>query len=132
MGSLTKSDMSFNKDILNIDTFVSLLLAIKENKLTKNNAKLLLMHLVNNPEDQQVELNQLLEDFNLEKDTLDENEIQKFIDQVIQDNQNVVSQIVKKGKVKKLNYLIGQCMRLSEGKIEPLEFEKRLQDKLNL
>ncbi|KAG7902169.1 hypothetical protein KL935_002129 [Ogataea polymorpha] len=128
LGSLSKSNMAFEKSVLEVDKFVELLVALQDGLMTKTNGKLLLMHLINNPQDQKVPIPQLLDEFDLTK--TDETELlDQVTDKVMFENPSVVEQIMG-GKPKKLNYLIGLCMRASEGKFDPKLIEDKLKEKL--
>lgn len=59
----------------------------------------------------------------------DNSEIEKFVDQVIEENQKVVADISKNPNA--IKFLLGQVMRLSKGKAKPQVVEEMLQKKLH-
>ncbi|ODV86234.1 hypothetical protein CANARDRAFT_27485 [[Candida] arabinofermentans NRRL YB-2248] len=130
-GALTKSGMTFTSQLLTIDSFVQLLAVIENGKITIGNGKLLLLHLINNKEDQVKSIESLISEFELGKNN-DGIDIDSIVTKVLEENGKVVDQIVKKGKKGKLNYLIGLCMRVSEGSVDAGVFEKKLKEILEL
>ncbi|KAH3662233.1 hypothetical protein OGAPHI_005481 [Ogataea philodendri] len=128
LGCLSKSNMDFEPSVMDVDKFVELMVALKKQQVTKNNAKLLLMHLVNNPQDQNIPIAQLINDFDLSKTNHTET-LDPVLDQVLSENAPVVAQIVS-GKTNKLKYLLGLTMRATEGKFEPKLIEEKLKERL--
>ncbi|GMM31301.1 glutamyl-tRNA(Gln) amidotransferase subunit [Martiniozyma asiatica (nom. inval.)] len=124
VGSLTKSELHFNSNTIKVESFVDLIENVENGKITKGNGKLLLLHLVNNIPDQNRQILDLANEFGMLVETTDSKEIENIVKQVILDNDKVVKEIQDKKKVKKINFLIGQCMRATQGKIQPKEFEK--------
>lgn len=61
----------------------------------------------------------------------DESAIDKFVEQVIAENPAVVEKF-KQGKEKALGFLVGQVMKLSQGKANPQLVNKLLKEKLSL
>lgn len=135
LGDLSKSNLTFSSQIISIKEFADLLQMIKDGILTKQNAKLLLMHLVNNRRDQSTPLIDLVNSFNMNskntpKDESQDQLISEICDDVIAKNAKIVKDIVQKQKKGKINYLIGQCMRSCHGKIDASKFKEVLNTKL--
>ncbi|QPG75007.1 hypothetical protein FOA43_002347 [Brettanomyces nanus] len=133
MGCLSKSNLKFSYNILSVKEFAEFLELIDNGTVTKQNAKLLLMHLVNNRNDQKVPLTKLVNDFNMNSVNDDESQdklIEEICNKVINGNSKVLKDIVERGKQSKINYLIGQCMRACRGRIEAPKFEKQLKRKI--
>lgn len=131
VGDLSKSELAFDRDILPVDKFVEVLKLLREKVLTKANAKLLLMHLVNNRGDQNTPLLQLVNDLDMNSKASSNIDVNALCEEVITSNPRVVEDIAK-GKVQKVNYLIGQCMRASRGQLEPSTIEAALKERLGL
>ncbi len=59
----------------------------------------------------------------------DESAIMEFIDEVVNNNPKQVTDY-KEGNVKLFGYLVGQCMKISQGKVDPAQLNKLLKKKL--
>jgi aspartyl-tRNA(Asn)/glutamyl-tRNA(Gln) amidotransferase subunit B len=60
----------------------------------------------------------------------DSNEIENFVEQVIQENKNVIDDLEKNPNA--LKFLVGQVMRLSKGRVNPNTAESLLKEKLSI
>lgn len=136
LGSLTKSEIEFTESIISPKCFTDLIMCVETGKITKSNGKLMLLHLVNNKDDQMKEVAELAEEFNMLAETSIENDTHSAIDevvaQVLHDNGKVVDEIKNKGKVKKINFLIGLCMRETKGNVQPKIFEDKIKSSLDI
>lgn len=63
------------------------------------------------------------------KQVTDSGEIEKLVDEVIDNNPDQVQQF-REGKQQVLSYLVGQAMKLSRGKANPNQVNQFLRDKL--
>ncbi|ODV98036.1 hypothetical protein PACTADRAFT_47856 [Pachysolen tannophilus NRRL Y-2460] len=128
LGALTKLDLEFDHNLLPATKLAELIIQVSHKAITNNNAKLLLLHLLNNKEDLNKSIPELIEEYELGMDKLSEQEIVEFIDEVLKDpkNSKIVETIQRGEKPKSINYLIGQCMRLSSGKVDSKVFEHHL------
>ena len=63
------------------------------------------------------------------KQISDEGELEKIIDQVIEENPDVVEDI-RGGKDKAIGYMVGQVMQATEGKANPQKANQMLRDKI--
>lgn len=125
LGALTKSEVVFSPDIITLESFTQLIDNVEAGNITKSNGKLLLLHLINNKEDQSRPILELAQEFDmLSSNTLD---IDTLVSTVLSNNKKVVDEILQ-GKPKKINFLIGQCMRESGGNIQPSLFESKIKD----
>ncbi len=61
----------------------------------------------------------------------DSNELEKIIEQIITDNPKPVED-VKNGEMKAIGFLVGQVMKLSQGKANPAEAQKLLKQKIGV
>lgn len=117
-GSLSKLNIEFDKDLFPVLKLSELLELIETNKISKNNAKNLLMHLLSNSSDLQKPLQKLIDEFDLgmEADqTADE--LDTIIERVISEQAHIVSKIKSNENPNSINFLLGQCMKLTGGKI---------------
>ena len=135
LGCISKSELDFSSDILPVRQFATLLSLVADKTLTKRNAKLLLMHLVNNSGDRNKPLLDLVNAFNMnsKKESVSGDEashVEEICSLVLKNNQNIVHDIIDKGKSSKINFLIGQCMRECHGKIDAQEFRVVLDKQL--
>ncbi|GME73062.1 unnamed protein product [[Candida] boidinii] len=145
MGCLSRSNKEFNKDLIKVDKLSELIIANDAKIINNNNTKLLLLHLINNPQDQNEPISKLIKEYDLangqqsdgnstsdNKSGDDNSELVGIVCNVIKDNGKVVDEIKEKGKIKKINFLIGQCMRSSGGKCDPSTFERLIKKELEL
>ncbi|OWB56681.1 hypothetical protein B5S28_g2593 [[Candida] boidinii] len=144
IGCLSKSNKEFNKNLIKVNKLSELIIANDKKIINNNNTKLLLLHLINNPQDQNEPILKLIKEYDLENgqsgnsnssNTNNDNNSKELINivcNVIKDNDKVVNEIKEKGKIKKINFLIGQCMRNSGGKCDPSTFERLIKKELEL
>lgn len=123
IGSLKKSSLKFKlNETIKPKIFVSLIESIIDNKISKSNGKLLLLHLINNKNDQERDILNLANEFNLISIDLSKNDLELIVLNVISNNKIIINQILN-GKEGKINYLIGQCMKQSNGSVKPDKFK---------
>ncbi|CDK28488.1 unnamed protein product [Kuraishia capsulata CBS 1993] len=103
-----------------------LIFSVDKGSIGSNNAKLLLMHLLDNPQDQVLPIAKLIKQFDLGKTTDDELDYAKICENVLSQNEAVIKEIRRTNSQGKLNFLVGQCMRISRGKADANDFRKRL------
>ncbi|CAM9023615.1 unnamed protein product [Wickerhamomyces anomalus] len=129
LGGFTKLNLPFDQNLISVDKLSELLIAIQLEKITKSSAKLLLQHLMNNPQDLETPILNLIQEFDLGKqDTVDLNEIDTIVQDVMTQHENIVQDLQNGKKLNSIKFLIGQCMRQSQGKIKPNIFENRLKE----
>ena len=109
----------------------------------------MLLHLVNNSEDQRKPVLELAKEFNMvaQKSTgtgiVTENgshngnnsgagviNADTIVAEVIVQHASVVNEIINKGKTQKLNFLLGQCMRRTGGNVQPSVIREKLESAL--
>lgn len=130
LGILNKSELEFTNDIISVNALVQLITAVEQNSISKSNGKLLLFHLVNNIEDQGKPIMELAKEFDMVMAATDGSvslNVVEIVNTVInkESNLKIVNQ-VKAGDTKKLNFLLGQCMREANGNVKPQAFEVEL------
>lgn len=125
---LNKNNLSFssNSEPLKINLFSELLNKIKNKTLSNTAAKQVLAELFKNPEliKTPEDLNNLIKNLGLEQIS-DQDFLEKIILKIIQDNPDQIQEL-KSGKDKIMGYLIGQAMKLSQGKANPAELKEIL------
>lgn len=136
LGTLTKSEVEFSPSLISSDCFTDLIVSVESGGVTKPNGKLLLLHLVNNREDQQKKVLEIAKEFGmLASKTADaqvSSDVENVVNEIIAANTKVVDEIQNKGKVKKVNFLIGLCMRQTGGNVQPQVFEEKIKQVLGL
>ena len=136
LGTLTKSEVEFSPSLISSSCFTELIVSVESGEITKPNGKLLLLHLVNNREDQQKKVLDIAKEFGmLASKTADahaSSEVDNVVNEIITANKKVVDEIQNKGKVKKVNFLIGLCMRKTRGNVQPQVFEGKIKQVLGL
>lgn len=133
LGSFTKFDLPFDPLLINVDKLTELLIAIHQEKITKSSAKLLLQHLMNNPEDLSRPILELIEEFDLGKqESVETDEVDSIVQGVMDQHSQIVEELRTGKKINSINYLKGLCMRESQGKIKPDVFEKRLKELIGI
>ena len=149
LGALTKSEIPFSASVIDSGCFTQLISAVERGDITKPNGKLILLHLVNNSEDQRKPILELAKEFNMvaQKSTgtgiVTENgshngnnsgagviNADTIVAEVIMQNASVVNEIINKGKTQKLNFLLGQCMRRTGGNVQPSVIREKLESAL--
>lgn len=125
LASLMKADKLKFKDLkFTPESLVELLKLISEKKISGSIGKSVLKSTFNTGESPSkfVEMNNLAT-------TNDEGEIEKIVNEVIGQNQKVVSDIQNNPNA--IKFLVGQVMRLSKGKANPQTAEEILKKKLD-
>lgn len=102
---------------------------VKGGQLSSNNAKVLLEKLLQKSTPSS-DVAALAEAEGLVQ-VSDSGELEKIVTQVIADNPKPVAD-VQAGEVKAIGFLVGQAMKLSQGKANPAEVKKLLQQKLSV
>ncbi len=125
-------DFSEHSEPLDINLFSEFLNKIK-NKIISNTAgKQLLAKLFEEQGERQINpenyINQLIQDLGLAQNS-DPEFLEKIIVKIIQENPNQISEL-KAGKEKILGYLLGQAMKLSQGRANPEELKALLLRKI--
>lgn len=136
LGTLTKSEIEFSQELISTKCFTDLVVSVESGEITKPNGKLLLLHLVNNRDDQQKNVLEIAKEFGMlaskASDSSASSEVDSVVKEIIAANEKVVNEIKDKGKVKKVNFLIGLCMRKTRGNVQPQVFEEKIKEILEL
>ncbi|GMM47825.1 glutamyl-tRNA(Gln) amidotransferase subunit [Pichia kluyveri] len=132
LGSLTKSELEFNENIINVESFIELIKLVNNNKITNQNGKLLLLHLINNKDDQLKSIESLAIEFDMiiTSQSID-NSTSIIIDNILNKYNDIVIEI-KSTKPNKINYLLGQCMKELRGKVQPNIIMNELKKRLDI
>ncbi|KXB02601.1 glutamyl-tRNA amidotransferase [candidate division MSBL1 archaeon SCGC-AAA261D19] len=102
---------------------VKLLKMIEDKDITPEQGELVLREMVKSPADPE----KLVKKLGLEG--LVEDELQRAIDEVIENNPKAIKD-VRKGKEEALNFLAGQAMKLTEGRADPRKIIKLLRKRV--
>ena len=112
-------------EVVSSDSLAELINEIEKGKISGKIAKQVFQELLNG--DQSV--NQIIESKGL-KQISDSSEIEAIVDQVIADNTESVESY-KAGKQKAIGFLVGQVMKVTQGKANPPMVNKILKEKLS-
>ena len=109
-----------------INAYKNVMLLLDSNKLSSSNAKILIEEILLS--DNVADVEKLAEQKGLLQ-TVNTDDIMKFIAQVVSENPAAVEDI-KAGQEKAIGYLVGQVMKLSQGKTNPEVAKQLISDHL--
>ncbi|CUS21534.1 LAQU0S03e04764g1_1 [Lachancea quebecensis] len=119
--------------------FAELLMLIQDDKISKASGKLLLFHILDETNTsslaQPVDLGALIESFDLNTiEKIDMNELKEICIGIIDEisDPKLIEGIVSGKKKNSLKFLVGQGMRMSQGRIKPYLFEQAFKDLLEV
>lgn len=112
-------------DMIGFDDVVDLISLLKEKKISGTIAKDVILKIFEG----KGKAKQIIENESLIQIS-DENEVEKFAEEVIKANDKVVQDLQKNPNA--IKFLVGQVMKLSKGKVNPHVAEEALRKKLNL
>lgn len=128
--------------ILTPQLFSEFLLLLHKEKISNTSGKLLLFHILETMKEvsydktMELNLNKLIKEFNLELTNNDvgDNELTEICQQILDNlNNDKMIQDIKSGKKpKSIKFIIGQGMRLYQGRIKPQDFERKFKELLNV
>ena len=121
---LNESEISADQMNLSIENFAKLINLAKDNKVNNNVAKKLLREIFESNEDPE----KLAEDRNLLQIS-DSNFLEEVVDEVLSENPESIEDI-KNGKDRAFGYLVGQAMKKTKGKGNPVEINALLKEKI--
>lgn len=121
---LNESEISADQMNLSIDNFAKLINLAKDNKINNNVAKKLLREIFDSNEDPE----KLAEDRNLLQIS-DSNYLEEIVDEVLAENPSSIEDI-KNGKDRAFGFLVGQAMKKTKGKGNPVEINALLKEKI--
>ena len=121
---LNKEDIEITKSPIDSERLASLISRIKDNTISGKIAKTLFEIMATDSSS----VDEIIKGRGLEQVT-DIEEIEKLIIKVLADNPNQVQQF-RDGKEQVLGFLIGQAMKISQGKADPEQVNKLLKNKI--
>lgn len=121
---LNESEISADQMNLSIENFAKLINLAKDNKVNNNVAKKLLREIFESNEDPE----KLAEDRNLLQIS-DSNFLEEVVDEVLAENPESIEDI-KNGKDRAFGFLVGQAMKKTKGKGNPVEINALLKEKI--
>lgn len=133
IGAYNKQGVSVDLDLVPPSKLCELIRLVQSDDLTATSAKLLLQHLIKNPGPH--DITALIEEFDLAtpKDVSSEDldaAIEDICRDIIAANPDVVEKI-RGGRAKSINFLIGQAMRESQGKVKLDQFAAKFKQLIN-
>ncbi len=122
---LNKNDWSIGQSPIQADRLAMLIARIKDNTISGKIAKTVFETMIENSSG----VDEIIENQGL-KQVTDSGAIEKLVDEVIANNPDQVQQF-KDGKEQVLGYLVGQAMKLSQGKANPGQVNQLLREKIS-
>ena len=122
---LNKNDWTIDQSPIQADRLAILVARIKDNTISGKIAKTVFESMI----DDDSGVDEIIESKGL-KQVTDSGEIEKLVEDVIANNPDQVQQF-KDGKEQVLGFLVGQAMKLSQGKANPAIVNKLLREKIN-
>lgn len=134
LGNLNKLEVRLSdvRKILTPKIFNDLLVYIMEGQITGSSGKLLLYYLIDNIKNGKIvspnnlDLKVLIEEYELEAvQEIDNNELEEICNSILADvnDKKLIDNLVSGKKKSSLKYLVGQGMRLSQGRLNPQSLE---------
>lgn len=128
VGAFNKLELDMDVSLLPPHKLASLILMVQNNDITTTSAKLLLSQVLQASEDERaLSIRELVDLYDLAPPPPDASDLSDAIEEicveVMENNPDVVAK-VKKGKKKSVNFLIGQAMRETQGRVDSKQFEK--------
>ena len=128
-GLLSASDSSFSSDRVPAPALASIVGNLLQNRITGRTAKQLLS-LVFDGDRRNVDT--IIAEENLKLEALSPEEYDALAQKVLSENPDMVAKIQAKGQVGKLQFFVGQMMRMGRGKVEARKAESVLRRQLKL
>ena len=113
LGYLNKNELALKDINLSKESLVYLANALSDNKINSKQGKIVLEKMLKENKDSK----EIIKELNLEQ-VSDKSFIEDLVNQVLENNKQVVTDY-QKGKDHGLGYLVGQVMKLSQGKANP-------------
>ena len=121
---LNKNDMEITESPIRSERLATLISRIKDNTISGKIAKTVFETML----EDDAGVDEIIEKKGL-KQVTDTGEIEKLVDEVIANNPDQVQQL-KDGKEQVLGFLVGQAMKLSQGKANPGQVNQLLREKI--
>lgn len=122
---LNKNDWTIDQSPIQADRLTTLIARIKDNTISGKIAKTVFESMI----EESAGVDEIIESKGL-KQVTDSGEIEKLVDDVIANNPDQVQQF-KDGKEQVLGFLVGQAMKLSQGKANPSQVNQLLREKMS-
>lgn len=135
LGAFHRLETSIDLKLITPLNLSQLILMVSRDDVTKSAAKRLITQMIKNPDSSGASIEHLLGVYDLGKpkdvspEELD-SAIEELCGDIINKNMDVVNKI-KKGKKNSLNYLVGQAMRETQGKVESKAFAKKFMEMIS-
>ena len=123
---LNKNDLSLETSAISSDDLALLIIRIKDGTISSKIAKTIFESMVQN----EGTVDGIIESKGL-KQMSDSSEIEKVIDEIIQNNPKQLEQL-KAGKTKLFGFFVGQAMKATQGKANPKQLNDILKSKIGV
>lgn len=129
LGELNIQDKQFDPSIVTSKSLGDIIIKISKGELTTASGKLIFKHLLSNPSDMST-VDELIEQFDLSKATSSSEDVQQAVTALCQEVMDkfpdITEQIRSGKKPKSIQFLIGNVMRESQGRVDPTTIEEVL------
>lgn len=127
IGTFKKFDLPVDLHVIPPEKLADLLHLILKNAISNTSAKLILSSMIQSPDLRRLTVPQLVEHFDLASVDASEADlsvaVEEICHEVIAENADVV-QKVRQGKHKSIKFLVGQAMKITQGKVEATQFQE--------
>ncbi|KAG2735686.1 hypothetical protein G9P44_001900 [Scheffersomyces stipitis] len=136
LGAFTKINVKVDLDILPANFLADLVLQVAEKNISTTSARLLLLQIIQTPEDKGKPIQDLIVQYDLgspvDMSTEDLNDaVSDICSEIISNNADVVERI-KKGQKNSIKFLIGLAMKETQGKVNAKTFSEKFNELLDL
>ncbi|KAK6454091.1 amidotransferase subunit B, mitochondrial [Scheffersomyces xylosifermentans] len=136
LGAFTKLNIEVDMTILAASLLGDLIVKVGEKEISTTSARLLLLQLLQTPEDRDKSIDELIEQYDLGKPqdlSADElhDAVRDICSEIVDNNPDVVERI-KKGQKNSIKFLVGLGMRETQGKVDAKAFTEMFKELLKL
>lgn len=143
LGDLNKLRLSLSEvvKVLKPQVFADFLMLIHKDEISSASGKLLLFHVLKTLQESNcdpsitIDFNHLIDEFEIRTiNQIDYEELRQFCKEIIQslNNDKLINDIVTGKKRNSIKFLVGQGMKLSQGRIDARNFEKTFKEVLDV
>jgi len=130
MAAFSKMNVKLDLSLIPPSKLSELIAKVNNNEISLTSARLIMYEIVQNPANSQKSIDELVEELDLAKPQVSQEDLNEAIEEVCRDimanNGDVVTKILN-GNKKSIKYLVGLAMRETQGKVSAKEFERKFQ-----
>ncbi|CAR26179.1 ZYRO0B03608p [Zygosaccharomyces rouxii] len=143
LGDLNKLELPLSEitKVLTPQIFADFLMLIHNNEISSASGKLLLFHVLKTLKETNcdtsttIDFNSLIDEFDIRTiNQIDHDELREICNEIIEtlNNDKLINDIVTGKKKKSIKFLVGQGMKLSQGRIKAQDFERTFKEVLDV